>query len=72
MKLRLGVANYDLAFRFYVHETTASRIIVKWIQLMDVRLILYTVAGKRAHSENYAMVLSNVLWSSGDIHYRLL
>lgn len=38
MKLRLGLSNYDLGFRFCIHETTVSRIITKWVQLMDIRL----------------------------------
>ena len=38
MKLRLNLSNYDLGFRFNIHETTVSRIIVKWIQLIDTRL----------------------------------
>ena len=29
MKLRLNLANYDLGFRFGIHETTVSRIISK-------------------------------------------
>ena len=38
MKLRLGLANLDLGFRFCVHETTVSRILTKWLQIMDIRL----------------------------------
>ena len=38
MKLRLNLSNYDLGFRFCVHDTTVSRIIIKWVQFMDVRL----------------------------------
>lgn len=38
MKLRLNLPNYDLGFRFCVHETTVSRILIKWLQIMDVRL----------------------------------
>ena len=38
MKLRLNLSNYDLGFRFCIHETTVSRYITKWLQLMDVRL----------------------------------
>lgn len=38
MKLRLNLSNYDLGFRFCIHETTVSRCITKWLQLMDVRL----------------------------------
>ena len=37
MKVRLGLSNYDLGFRFCVHETTVSRILIKWLQLLDVR-----------------------------------
>ena len=38
MKLRMNPSNYDLAFRFCVHETTVSRCLNKWIQIMDARL----------------------------------
>ena len=38
MKLRLNLSNYDLGFRFCIHESTVSRYITKWLQLMDVRL----------------------------------
>ena len=38
MKLRLNVPNFDLGFRFCVHETTVSRILTSWLQFLDVRL----------------------------------
>ena len=38
MKLRLNLSNYDLGFRFCIHDTTVSRIIIKWIQFLDLRL----------------------------------
>lgn len=38
MKLRLHLSNYDLGFRFGIHETTVSRILTKWVQLVDIRL----------------------------------
>ena len=38
MKLRLNLPNYDLGFRFCVHETTISRILTSWLHLLDVRL----------------------------------
>lgn len=38
MKLRLGLSNYDLGYRFCIHETNVSRILTKWLQLMDIRL----------------------------------
>ncbi len=38
MKLRLNLSNYDLGFRFCIHETTVSRILTNWIQILDVRL----------------------------------
>ena len=38
MKLRLNLANYDLGFRFCIHESTVSRIIINWIQMLDVSL----------------------------------
>ena len=38
MKLRLNLSNYDIGFRFCIHETTVSRILTRWLQLMDVRL----------------------------------
>lgn len=34
MKLRLNVPYKDLAFRFKIDETTASRVFVKWIDGM--------------------------------------
>lgn len=40
MKLRLNLSNFDLAFRFCIHETTVGRIITKWLQLMDIRMTL--------------------------------
>jgi hypothetical protein len=38
MKLRLNLANFDLAFRFGISDPTVSRTLIKWVQLMDVRL----------------------------------
>jgi hypothetical protein len=38
MKLQLNLSNYHLGFRFCIHETTVSRCLIKWIQLMDTRL----------------------------------
>ena len=39
MKLRFNLSNYDIGFRFCIHiETTVSRILTRWLQLMDVRL----------------------------------
>ena len=38
MKLRLNASNYDLGFRFNVSESTVSRVFIKWIEAMDIRL----------------------------------
>ena len=38
LKLRLNSQNKDLAFRFGVSETTVSRLLLKWLVAMDVRL----------------------------------
>ena len=38
MKLRLNLANYDLGFRFSIHESTVSRNLINWLQIMDVHL----------------------------------
>ena len=38
MKLRLNLSNYDLGFRFCIHETTVSRVLIRWLQLIDIRL----------------------------------
>ena len=38
MKLRLNLANYDLDFRFCIHESTVSHITINWIQILDVTL----------------------------------
>ena len=38
MKLRLNLSNYDLAFQFAVSESTAGRVISRWIHVMDSRL----------------------------------
>lgn len=38
MKLRLNLKHCDLAFRFNVCHTTISRILLKWIFLMDTKL----------------------------------
>ena len=35
MKLRLNISHYDLAFRFNVSVPTVSRILSRWIFLMD-------------------------------------
>ncbi len=34
----LNLPKYDLDFRFGIHETTVLRIVIKWLQIMDVRL----------------------------------
>ena len=38
MKMRLDASTFDLAFRFGVSATTASRVFSRWIEAMDVRL----------------------------------
>ena len=38
MKLRLNLGDQDIAFRFSVNQSTASRCIGKWIDVMYVRL----------------------------------
>lgn len=38
MKLRLNLGNYDLGFRFCIHESTVSRILCNWVQVLDIRL----------------------------------
>lgn len=38
MKLRLGLTNYDLGFRFCLDGSNISRILIKWLQIMDIRL----------------------------------
>ena len=38
MKFRLNLGDQDLAFRFGVHQSTISRCISKWIDVMYVRL----------------------------------
>ena len=38
MKLRHNTSNYDLGFRFHIHEATASRVLTRWLQLIDIRL----------------------------------
>lgn len=38
MKLRHNTSNYDLDFRFHIHEATASRVLTRWLQLIDIRL----------------------------------
>ena len=38
MKLRLNVGDQDLAFRFSVNQSTISRCLSKWIDVMYVRL----------------------------------
>ena len=36
--LRLNPSSQDLAYRFDVHTSTISRILLKWLTFMDVRL----------------------------------
>lgn len=38
IKLRLNLTSQDLAYRFDVHPSTISRILLKWLTVMDVRL----------------------------------
>ena len=38
MKLHLACSNYDLGFRFVVHESTIGRLFRKWIDILRVRL----------------------------------
>ena len=38
MKRQLNLKHCDLAFRFNICHTTISRILMKWIFLMDTRL----------------------------------
>ena len=38
MKLRLNVADQDLAYRFGIHQSTVSRYITKWLDVLYVKL----------------------------------
>ena len=38
MNLRLNLANFDLGFRFCVHYSTISRILINWVQILNVCL----------------------------------
>ena len=38
VKLRLNCASQDLAYRFRISTTTVSRILLKWLTIMDIRL----------------------------------
>lgn len=38
LKMRLNASSQDLAYRFDVHASTVSRILLKWLTFMDVRL----------------------------------
>ena len=38
MKLRLNLSIYDLGFRFSIHETTISRVLKRWLFLVDSKL----------------------------------
>ncbi len=38
MKLRLNLSSQDLAHRFGIHFSTVSKILLKWLSIMDVRL----------------------------------
>ena len=38
LKLRHNLSSQDLAYRFDVHASTISRILLKWLTLMDIRL----------------------------------
>lgn len=38
MKLRLNPSLQDLAYRFGIHYSTVSKILLKWLTIMDVRL----------------------------------
>ena len=38
MKLRLHPSSKDLAYRFDVHPSTISRVMLKWLTVMDIRL----------------------------------
>ena len=40
VKLRLNLANQDIAFRFGVHQSTVSRSIRKWFDVLYIRLKL--------------------------------
>ena len=70
MKLRLNLSNYDLGFRFCVHDTTVSRIIIKWVQILDVRLspLIYWPEREQLQKNN-AMVLQISLWSNSNIYH---
>ena len=71
MKLRLHLSNYDLGFRFGIHETMISRILTNWVQLMDIR-VLFSLAIARVSPFTYAMVLFCALWPKSHINNRLL
>ena len=38
LKLRLNVSSQDIAYRFDIHASTVSRILLKWLTIMDIRL----------------------------------
>ena len=59
MKLRMNPSNYDLAFRFCVHDTNYG----------CSTFLFDTVAKYGQSTQDYAMVLSGELWHEGNIYH---
>ena len=52
MKLKLGLINKDLAFRFMVSSTTVSSVFITWIKLMSKELSVLIIWPSKQQVKN--------------------
>ena len=62
MKLKLGLINEDLAFRFMVSLITVSSVFIKWIKLMSKELsVLIIWPSKQQVKKNFASLFQETI-----------
>ena len=68
LKLRLNIPLQGLAYQFGVSKATVSRIFLKWLTQMDIRLRdLIVWPDWESLKKDYAHVLSTIFWEKGAI-----
>ena len=72
MNLRLHLANFDLGFRFCVHESTISRILINWVQILDVCLSPLIIWPNKSDIQKTMPWCFKLYYGLSDIDNRLL
>ena len=72
MTLMLNLSCYDLAFHFNISVPTVSRILSRWIFMMDNKMKdMLTKWPSREALQKIAVLFSRTIWSVSCSYYRL-